>query len=206
MNITLDDFGLNKSANREIYKWTQTKKVDFVSLITNLPSTEEAIRLYKKDKVKRYGLGLHFNIVEGKPISKKNEVPSLVNKKGYFHLLPLFILRLFFGMIKKEDVMKELQKQYDVIKNAQISCMHINSHQNIHVFHFMYSCVNEFAQKNDIRHIRQVASVKNRFRKFPLTYIVFIFLYLVSSLIFASYDYKPAQFIETSFHPGTTYD
>ena len=206
MNITLDDFGLNKTTNREIYKWTQTKKVDFVSLLTNLPLTDEAIQIYKKDTKRTYKLGLHFNLVEGKPLCKKSEVPSLVDKRGDFYLLPYFIIRLFLGMIKKEDVMKELQKQYEVMKNAHIPCDHINSHQNIHAFHFMYSCMNEFAQKNNIPYVRQVVSVKNRFKKFPLTYVTFIFLYFISSLIFASYKYKPTQFIETSFHPGTTYD
>ena len=206
MNITLDDFGLNKTTNREIHKWTQTKKVDFVSLLTNLPSTDEAIQIYKKDTKKNYKLGLHFNLVEGKPLCKKSEVPSLVDKRGDFYLLPYFIIRLFLGMIKKEDVMKELQKQYEVMENAHVPCNHINSHQNIHVFHFMYSCINEFAQKNNIQYVRQVVSVKNRFKKFPLTYVAFIFLYFISSLIFTSHKYKPTQFVETSFHPGTTYD
>lgn len=206
MNITLDDFGLNKIVNREIHKWTQTKKIDFVSLLTNLSATNEAIQLYKNDKTKQYKLGLHFNLVEGKPLCKRNEIPSLANSKGYFYPLPLFISRLFFGMIQKEDVMKELQMQYNVMRDANIPCAHINSHQNIHTFHFLYGCVNEFAQKNNIRYIRQVASVKNRFLKFPITYVVFAFLYFISSLIFASYKYKPTPFIEITFHPGTTYD
>ena len=206
MNITLDDFGLNKTVNREINKWTLARKVDFVSLLTNLPSTDEAIQLYKNGGKKQYKIGLHLNLIEGKPLSRVYEIPSLVNKDGFFYPLPLFILRLFFGMIQKKDVMKEMQKQYNVMIEGRIPCEHINSHQNIHVFHFMYSCVDEFAQKNNIRYVRQVESVKNRFRKFPLTYVTFIFLYFISFLICTSYKHKPTSFIETSFHPGTTYD
>jgi len=102
--------------------------------------------------------------------------------------------------------MKELQKQYNVFIENNIKCIHINSHQNIHVFHFMYSCIEEFATKNDIKYIRQVPTIKNRLKKFPMKYFSFIFLYFISSLLFSSYAYKTTLFFENTFHPGTTYD
>lgn len=206
MILTLDDFGLNRDANREIVNWTQTKKVDFVSLLTNSPFTNEAIQMYKKDIKSKYGLGLHFNLIEGKSLNDRCKITSLVDKRGFFYPLPQFILRLFLGLVKKKDIMKELQKQYDVLAKNNIKCIHINSHQNIHVFHFIYDCIEEFAKKNSIKHIRQISTVKNRLRKFPVKYFSFIILYFVSSLLFSSYTHKKTSFYEITFHPGTGYD
>jgi len=73
MVITLDDFGLNKDVNREIYEWTQTKKVDFVSLLTNSSFTNEAIKMYKNDKKRKYKLGFHFNLIEESRYAKKKQ-------------------------------------------------------------------------------------------------------------------------------------
>ena len=61
--VTLDDFGLNKQVNKEIYKWTKKNKVCLVSLLVNAPFTKDALSIYKKDKKRKYKLGLHFNIV-----------------------------------------------------------------------------------------------------------------------------------------------
>ena len=44
MKVTLDDFGISLKANREIYKWTKEKKIDYVSLLTNTHFTSDAIR------------------------------------------------------------------------------------------------------------------------------------------------------------------
>lgn len=206
MIITLDDFGLNKDVNNAVHRWTQTKKVDFISLLVNSRFTNEAIQIYKKDKKKQYTLGLHFNLVEGKPLCDKKEIPSLVGDSGYFYPLYLFIPRLFFGLIKREDIMKELHKQYRVFVDTHIECEHINSHQNIHVFHFIYICIEEFARNKHIKYIRQVSTVKNRLKKFPIKYFIFNILYFISSLLFWSYTYKSSSFFETTFHPGTTYD
>lgn len=206
MNITLDDFGLNTKTNKEIYEWVKTKKVDYISLLVNSPSTHEALTLCKKDRKRQYKLGLHFNLIEGKPLCNKNEIPSLVNSDGYFYSLPIFMGRLFLKQIKKEDVLKELQKQYDVIRQSGIPCKHINSHQNIHVFHLIYTTVEEFAAKNKITYIRQLKTVQNRLKNFPFKYIVFLSLYSISSFLFSSKRCKSNSFYEVTFHPGTNYD
>jgi len=206
MIITLDDFGLSKKANKEIYNWTQTKNVDYISLLPNFHFTKEAIKIYKQSKKTKYSLGLHFNLIEGKPLCNKKEIPSLVDSNGNFFTLPYFIIRLFVGLIQKEEIMKELQKQYEVFTENNIKCVHINSHQNIHVFHFIYSCIEEFTKKNDIKHIRQVSTIRNRLKKFPVKYFIFIFLYFISSLLFPKYQFKSTPFYEVTFHPGTVYD
>jgi len=204
--VTLDDFGLNRSANEEIRKWTETKKVDFISLLANSPFTSEAIQIVKSEKKRMYRLGLHFNLIEGKALCNKEEIASLVDRKGNFYPLPLFMLRLFIGLVKKEDVMKELQEQYAIFTQNEIECVHLNSHQNIHVFHFIYSCIEDFAKNNNIKYIRQISTVKNRLKKFPIKYFLFLFLYLLSSLLFSSYTHTQTRFYETTFHPGTEYD
>jgi len=206
MITTLDDFGLNRKTNREIINWTQSMKVDFVSLLANSPFTNDAIQIYKENKNQEFSLGLHFNLIEGKPLCSRKDVMSLVSKKGTFYPLPQFIARLFFGLIKKEEVMRELQKQYDVFKDNQIHCEHISSHQNIHIFHIVYSYVDEFAKKNNIKYIRQLQTVKNRLRKFPIKYLSFIILYLISSRLFPLKMEQKSSFYENTFHPGTTYD
>ena len=204
--VTLDDFGLNKQVNKEIYKWTKKNKVCLVSLLVNAPFTKDALSIYKKDKKRKYKLGLHFNIVEGKPLCNKEDISSLISNTGFFYPLPVFMIRLFFGLIKKADVMKELKMQHGFFVRKRIICAHINSHQNIHVFHFMYSCIDEFAKLNNIKKIRQISTVKNRLRKFPIKYLVFTFLYFISSHLFSSYTHKPTLFFENTFHPGTRYD
>ncbi len=206
MITTLDDFGLSKKVNTAILRYIRKNKVDYISLLPNMEATTDALIRFKKEKTKVCKMGLHVNLVEGKPLSKKTDVPSLVMQNGWFYPLPLFILRLFFGLINKDEVMKELSLQLRILKHSGNSCSHINSHQNIHIFHLMYSYIQEFAQINKIPTIRQLSTVQSRLKNFPIKYILFHILYGISSLLFPSYRYIQTSFHEVTFHPGTRYD
>ena len=91
ITVTADDFGLHHKANKAIVEKYLNSEIDQASLLTNMPGTAEAIKLAKKYKIR---VGLHFNIIENRPISKPNKVPSLVDKNGFFNPTPILILKL----------------------------------------------------------------------------------------------------------------
>ena len=69
---------------------------------------------------------LHINLIEGKPVSKPKDVPSLIKPDGTFYCFPFFFIRLLVGLIRKEDIEKEIRTQLQTLLNNDIKITEIN--------------------------------------------------------------------------------
>lgn len=100
-------------------------------------------------------MGLHFNITEGKPVSKPTEIPSLVNNRGHF--LGKYGFR---QMIENLGV---VENQVKVELNAQLEWYkkhfgtlpgHVDGHHHIHVIPAISGMFCEVLQERKIRWTR----------------------------------------------------
>ena len=94
--INADDFGLSAGVNRGILAAHAAGTVTSTSLLPNLPAFDDAVRSARATPT--LGIGLHFNLTTGAPVSAPDQVPSLVDSAtGQFHALRVLAARSLGG-------------------------------------------------------------------------------------------------------------
>ena len=149
--IHADDFGLTHGVNEGIIEAIQKGCVTSTSALVNFPTSQEALSLAKQHSL---DIGWHINLTLGHPISDPKDIPSLVQKNGNFHPLHSFIIRSFWGKIRKEDVQKELLAQYQKFAEAGLQISHADGHQHVHVFPTVRDVVRDMVREKKISHVR----------------------------------------------------
>lgn len=76
--INADDFGLTSGVNQAVMDCSQQGSVSSATLMVNTAASEEAASLARSNP--NLGLGLHFNLTLGRPVSTPVKVPSLVDQ------------------------------------------------------------------------------------------------------------------------------
>jgi len=118
--INCDDFGWSEPRDLGILSLFQKGFISSTTVLINGPHINEAVSSAKELNLP---LGLHLNITEGQPIAK-NTANSLIIQKNWQckpgeeeKITGIFRGKIGFfeawenGVIKKEDVFKEIQSQ-----------------------------------------------------------------------------------------------
>ena len=202
--LSADDFGLDSKANHHIKSLLKERQLALVSLLVNFPHSSQAVIFYRQFPTAH--LGLHANLTQGSPISIPQLIPSLVDKKGRFFPLPIFLLKLLLGQLNLEDIITELENQLNYLTNKKLKTYHLNSHQNIHLFPPLIPIFQRISEKHHLQ-LRQTDSVYNRLKYFPIRFLVFeVFRFLLHSRYPKTPTHITGSFKETLIHPGTNYD
>ena len=80
--VNADDFGLALCVNRGIERARRDGILTSASLIVNMPGFDDAAARAKA--LPGLGVGVHLNLVRGRPISPASDVPDLVDRRGFF--------------------------------------------------------------------------------------------------------------------------
>ncbi|MFP4497260.1 MAG: carbohydrate deacetylase [Vulcanimicrobiota bacterium] len=123
-----DDFNLTPEVNRGIIEAHLYGVVKSTSVMVNLPGLDEAVELL--NKYPRLDVGLHVNLTFGQPVSKKADVPSLMDDAGVFWRRKEF----FQEHAALEDIRKEVGRQYELALSKGLKISHIDSHHHLHFF------------------------------------------------------------------------
>jgi predicted glycoside hydrolase/deacetylase ChbG (UPF0249 family) len=153
--INADDFGISRTVNSAISKCFQEKIIDRTTLMMNMPYTDEAVKLARQngfsDKV-----GLHFNIIEGLPLSKLCESTLLCDSNGYFtgSLHRNLLSRLWVDKKTKKAIIAEAEAQIEKYLAYGFQLMHIDSHQHVHTDLSVYKAIKPLLIKYGFKSIR----------------------------------------------------
>ncbi len=98
--------------------------------------------------------GLHFNMLDGKPVSPPEQVYSLIDPSGNFFSLNVFLSRYMLKKIRLDHIEMELHAQLNVLKQNHINVSHADSHKHIHQFPFIGKIIQELFVRNGIRRVR----------------------------------------------------
>ncbi|NVN83974.1 MULTISPECIES: carbohydrate deacetylase [unclassified Vibrio] len=121
--LNADDFGLTESVNLGIIDCFKAGMVKSTTIMMNQPGTQHAIELYHKGLVPE--VGLHFTVTAGKPLTSPELVPSLVDEHGnFFSNVTLFDK----SDVNEDEVILELNAQYQAAIDAGLKINHIDSH------------------------------------------------------------------------------
>jgi predicted glycoside hydrolase/deacetylase ChbG (UPF0249 family) len=139
--VNADDFGLNDAATDGIAECFLRGTVTSTTLMVNAPAAGRAAQ-FAADHSK-LGVGLHFNLTWGRPLSARQDVPALVDANGQFWERSLLSKRLLFGKVPRSQIEIELNAQLVRVKELGIQPTHVDSHQHVHAFPVVFHAVAE---------------------------------------------------------------
>ena len=122
--------------------------------MVNMPHTQDAIRILHK--LPNLKIGLHISLIGGRPVSKKEGIPHLVDKDGFFPKRGINLIwkSLYSGKRMLKDIAKEIRAQIELMKAFDLKISHIDSHDHIHLFPPIMDVVIQLAGEYQIPRIR----------------------------------------------------
>lgn len=127
--VNADDLGMSDSITAGILEAHQEGIVTSSTVMVNMPAARSGLELAQSE-APELGLGLHFNLSYGQPLSKAKEVPSLVRSNGQFATVTWGL-----GLphrLREKDVRTELYAQFERFTELAGQLPdHLDSHQLI---------------------------------------------------------------------------
>ncbi|MCF7907361.1 MAG: ChbG/HpnK family deacetylase [Candidatus Omnitrophica bacterium] len=153
--INADDFGLTEGINKGIIEAHKKGAVTSASLMTNMPSFYDAIRLAKDNP--GLGVGVHLNIVRGEPVLPLGNVRTLVDKEGFF-LRNIF--KIIAGIYQNKIDLIELESEWvaqieRALENG-MSVTHLDSEKHLHLIGPALKILKVLAKRYKISKIRAI--------------------------------------------------
>lgn len=198
--IIADDYGLSSLVNAAILDQVVAGHIDGVSVLANSVSATDIAPLQKFNKSHKLQLGLHFNLNRGKPVAPLVQVRSLVDTRGRFFPLPLFLWKLLLGYIDLSEVETELIAQHHQLKKFRLQINYVDSEQHVHTFGPIQEILLRFATQNQLK-IRSSTSTQVYLRPRLPKYIIFCLLQRLFALTRSQNSYNVRI-----THPGSLYD
>jgi predicted glycoside hydrolase/deacetylase ChbG (UPF0249 family) len=150
--INADDLGFAPGVNRGIVEVHEAGSLSSASMMVNTPAFHEAAALVR-DRVPSLGVGLHFNLLTGRPLSS---VPTLANPRtGEFYPLAELSRRAFLGRVSPSDVRRECDAQLAALSAEHITPTHIDSHRHTHALPGILPAVLASALAAGVRVVRR---------------------------------------------------
>lgn len=124
-----DDFGLSVSITDAIVETHLKGIMTSTTLLANMEGTDYAIQ--KAKDVLTLGVGIHFNLTEGKPLTEPHKIHLLLNSLGYFNNNIVQRKNFIFGKEKLKQAELELSNQLSYLMDNGIRPSHFDSHHHI---------------------------------------------------------------------------
>jgi predicted glycoside hydrolase/deacetylase ChbG (UPF0249 family) len=151
--INADDFGLCEGVNRAIAEAHKNGILTSTTLMSNMPSAQEAIKIAKQ--LPTLGVGIHLNLTEGRPISKEQIVNLLTNTNGEFGFSAnQLAFKSLVSSKFRAAIKAELSTQIQWAIDRGVQPTHLDSHKHIHSFPSIYPIVCSLARQFNINAIR----------------------------------------------------
>lgn len=129
--VNADDCNLTEGVTRGILECNQTGILTSTTFLVNLPVEAKTVRWIKD--AKNLGVGVHLNLTLGQPVSKSQNVRSLVDEEGRFTKDIIQRLWQKKKTIVLEDIILEYRNQVKLFKKIfGKSPTHLDTHHQLH--------------------------------------------------------------------------
>ena len=133
-----DDYGISNKSNSRIETCLKSGVLNKVSVLPNGELSDFQALLSGKDVT----LSLHLNLVEGFPLSARDDIPLLVNEQGSFQYSFIGLLLMSLSGKRKPleaQLYKEIRKQLAFWKSQMgDKPVSIDSHQHTHMIPLVF--------------------------------------------------------------------
>ena len=151
--INADDFGLCRGVNKAVAEAHNRGVLTSATIMANMPAVDEAIEFAKNTP--SLGVGVHLNVIDGKPLSSDSNVEPLIDDSGEFKYSAskLALKTLMCKKIRKA-IETEFAAQIASIIDKGIKPTHLDSHKHFHCLAPVYRIVCSLAGDFGITAIR----------------------------------------------------
>ena len=171
-----DDYGISKISNTRIEECLTNGVLNKISVLPNSDALDFKRRLLGEN-VK---LSLHLNLIEGYPLSKKEDVSLIVSDKGFFKysFIGLFFLSIFGNRsLLEKQLYNEIKMQIDFWKKemGEETPILVDSHQHTHMIPLVFKTLMRVIKEEnvEVEYIRIPAEPILPYIKSPSLYFKF---------------------------------
>ncbi len=151
--VNADDFGFCPSVNEGIVLAHREGILTSATLMANAPGFDQAVALSRENP--NLGIGVHLNIVRGRPLSDPARISSAVAPDGRFWGSVYKIIRKHYARsIRLADVETEWRAQIEKALRAGIAVTHLDSEKHMHTFPPYFRIALKLAGDFNIRAVR----------------------------------------------------
>lgn len=148
--INIEDMGLHPAIRRAAEILAERGVVTSASLVASGMDTEAAV------KVDHLSLGVHLDILRGRPMSHWQEVNTLVDENGTFMGDPAKLFGLYaLGKVDHVQVEREWRAQIERILDYGVKPTHLTSYKHVHGWPSLSRMAAELAKKYGIEWVRK---------------------------------------------------
>lgn len=126
--ITADDYGMCDIVDKAIDAGIENGVITTTNVMLNMETAANAAKLRKAYPY--ISVGVHWNVTTGKPVSHPETIPTLVDEQGNFWSISVFKKRYSKGLIRPEDLERELEAQYGMFEALCGKADYWNTHEN----------------------------------------------------------------------------
>lgn len=124
-----DDFGMTKGITDTIIDTHINGILKSATIMPNMSATEYAVKLAKI--YPSLGVGIHFTLTEGMPVSDSKKVPLLIDSNGFFYENAVQRKNFIIGKEIYKQIKMELSAQLEKILDLGLKPSHFDSHHHI---------------------------------------------------------------------------
>ena len=154
--INADDLGVSRGATLGIVRAHLDGVVTSASLAPTGADYRHAVEITRQT-CPELGIGLHFTLSAGKPISDPSDVPLLIDQEGNFRWEFISLLRTL-RMQRSGDLLAqieiELEAQLHKLRDDGVVPDHINSERHVHLIPGIFDKVILAAKQHGIPYVR----------------------------------------------------
>ena len=152
--LNADDFGMTRGVNEGIVRAHREGILTSTTLMANGDAFDDAVERARENP--ELGVGCHMVLVGGKCVAPRESVASLVDASGTLpDSLPLFVARISSGMIRGEEIERELRAQIAKIRAAGIEPTHLDTHKHTHAHPRVMEVLGKVAKECGIMRVRK---------------------------------------------------
>ncbi len=153
MIINGDDFGISEEVNEAIIRAHRNGILTSCSLMVTGDSFDQAVRLAKENE--NLAVGLHLVTVQGRAVLAPSDIPSIVDKDGYFSDDPTVAgVKYFFLERARRDLKQEIGAQFAKFAATGLHFSHVDSHLHMHINPTIFSTVLGYCRRYRVNRMR----------------------------------------------------
>ncbi|MBI2773166.1 MAG: ChbG/HpnK family deacetylase, partial [Chloroflexi bacterium] len=145
--------GYSEPVDRGIMRAHRDGIVRSTSLLVTFPRSAEAAELARAEPALE--IGLHIDLVEGRPVSDPRSVPSLVDGDGRFRGLVGLLRGIMTGQVRLREAADEVRAQVDRARALGTPALAWDSHRHVHLFPLLARAIAAVAREKGARWIRR---------------------------------------------------